>query len=114
MSQTHITLYPTSLEYIFITVSADTTLEDLTGIDIALVPLDTTPDADTIWYPATWQGEVATTREARIKMAGPLASSIGEDTLPVPDSRNTSVVFIRISDNPETIIRSAGLVILDR
>ena len=81
-----------SVEYLTVTVTADIELTDQ--------PVEISVDRGATWLPAVWTGDPGTTRKART--AEPYTFDRGDKRL-VSHS-----VWVRITDNPEAPIVSAG------
>lgn len=64
----------------------------LTGVDVALLPVGSTPKAATVWTASTYAGGVAT-----VLLAGPDASPTNAIVVP-PEGGD---VWIRVTDTPE-------------
>lgn len=111
---TPMVLYPTSVEYAYITVEADDILTDLTGVEVCFLGYDESPDDETVWYEGEWLGDEAATRDFRILLAGPTVNPVPEGAVELSNTRRVNVVFYRLSDNPEVIIRPGGTVEIDR
>lgn len=85
-------MYAGTVQYLRATLSADDVLVDQT--------VEFSFDRQT-WYPGTWAGSQGTTRVAEILL--------GQD-LPTPQAGRIYEVFVRLTDNPQIPIMSAGLV----
>lgn len=70
----------------------------LTGVDIAILPPRTAPDATTIWTATTYINGVAT-----VLLAGPDAAQSGAITIPAVGA----AVWLRVVDNPEVDVTFA-------
>lgn len=66
----------------------------VSGVDVALVPPRTSPDALTVWTASTWD---AVEEAWRVLIAGPDAAGAG--ALVVPDTG--ADLWIRVTDSPE-------------
>lgn len=90
------TIPAVSVEYIFVPVTSSVVLDTQT-VEFAF--LTSAPDADTSWIAATWVGEAAKTRSARV-LIGPGSA--------VPLAPGTYQVWVRVHDTPEVPVRLAG------
>ena len=90
----HIVMPVGSVEYLFADVSADQTLISQ-PVEIGLGTSLTT----VTWSTASWIGDVGTTRTARILLDGTLTAG-------------RYLIFVRITDDPETPIVKAGVLTL--
>ena len=84
-----------SFEYLDIPITASVPLDDQT-VEIALAR-STAARTEDDWQPATWQGEVGTTRVARLEPF----------TAP---GRGTFLIFARVTDSPEIPVIRAGRI----
>lgn len=90
------TIPAVSIEYLHVPVTASVLLDAQT---VELTVLTGAPDETTSWIAATWTGDAATTRTARLL--------IGPGTQ-VPLATGTWQVWVRVTDTPEVPVRSAG------
>lgn len=87
------------VEYVTVSLTSDVTL-DTQPVDFAFMPgWHTYPDETTIWHPAEWVGEAGTTRDAQLLIGALVELDHGDH-----------VVWIRVDDGTELIIRRAGVI----
>lgn len=94
MSQAKVTIPRGSVEYVTAEVEADVTLDDTVTVEVSV-------DRGThSWLAAEWTGTAGTTRSLRTST--PVTFSTGSYP-----AANYSV-FVRVTDNPEVVVLSAG------
>jgi hypothetical protein len=80
---------------------ADGSAATISGVDVALLPYRTGPDASTTWTPAVYANGIAT-----VLLAGPDADPTGALALPTGGAS----VWARVVDNPEVDAAMVGSI----
>jgi hypothetical protein len=94
------------VEYIHVPVVADVFLD--MPVEMAFTGREG-PSFNTAWVAASWVGDLAMTRTARLLVRGPGAEPT--DGTPLPSGFYQC--WIRLLDTPEVIVRKAGAVIVN-
>lgn len=94
--------YPSGTEeYVKAVVRADVTLTDSMTVELSLSTGNGTTGYTHDWLTGAWEGDEGTTRTARTALP-----VLFDATYPGP----TYALFVRLTDNPEVPIMSAGVV----